>query len=195
MRYCAKYLGVYIGNGFEKMIWEKPVEKFRVRVQGVSALVGAWNSQVLSYKAFAVSVLSYIMQFATLPKKLLQDESAMIAKVMKTPRNAITNIAAYHLDLFHLPPLPDLASLGRASMARAWLSLRSSSFVESIVDEASDSFESLFVDPIASWYQHSIVHTMAANYRSVHNLPGLQLFGHKSPQAALYLALRGPTPN
>ena len=82
IKMSAKYLGVHLGNSFMDAMWLAATTKFRQRVNVVSALAGAWPTQVLSYRLGAVSVLGYIMQFMVLPNKLLQDESAIIAKVL-----------------------------------------------------------------------------------------------------------------
>ena len=99
----AKYLGIYIGNEHLGKIWQAPMKKFGVRVGQISALAGAWNSQATSYRVCAVSVLTYVMQYAVLSNDIKHNESAYIAKVLKVPRNAITNEVAHHLQLLRLP--------------------------------------------------------------------------------------------
>ena len=194
IQFHAKYLGVWIGNGYEEAIWVKPMEKFRCRVHGVGALAGAWSSQIQSYRVFGISVLTYVMQYAAVPKDLASIESAMIARVLKIPRNAIPNGVAHHLDALHLPPLPSIVCLGRASMARAWLSLSAASTSEALIASAEDSFEALASNPVEAWMDSSIIATMSSNYSQLHNINEIRLHSHKSPQAALYLALRGPSP-
>ncbi len=54
--------------------------------------------KIQSYRVFGISVLTYVMQYAAVPKDLASIESAMIARVLKIPRTAIPNGVAHHLD-------------------------------------------------------------------------------------------------
>ena len=101
----------------------------------------------MAYKVYCTSVLSYIMLYAEVPKHILRIESGMIAKTLKMPCNSIPNIVTYHLDIFNLPPMPDISALGRASMARAWMSLQTSTAAEATIADAEDSMD-FIVDPV-----------------------------------------------
>ena len=123
----CKVWGVYIGNSYLSSVWDAPCRKLWSRVSLVSSLSGSWSTQALTYRIAAVSVLGYVMQFVHLPPKLLKDESAIPARIMKVPRNAIPQVATSNLEVMGLPSFPSLALLAKATMARVWMQLRDAS--------------------------------------------------------------------
>ena len=187
--WCAKYLGVYLGHGYQEAIWRKPLVEFTSRVHTISTLNGSWCSQVHSYCTYAVSVLTYVMQFAQLPGSMYGDETRHISKVLKAPRNAIPREMAHHMEVLLHKPLPDIQSLARAVMARAWLGFGAASRAEAILSSSLESMD-YFVDPVQDWSQHSIVATMATNFVQVNGICG-GLATAARPQRVAYKELRG----
>ena len=186
----ARYLGVFIGHCFDSLIWQKPLSEYVARVHAINALSGSWCSQVHSYCTYAVSVLTYVMQFVHLPKQLYGDKTRYLAKVLKTPRNAIPREAAYHLQLVQHKPLPDLHALNRAIMARAWLGFGASNKAEQLLTSSLLDMD-FFIDPVSSWASTSMIATMAANYQYLHTIREVDLQAEPRPQRVAYQLLRG----
>ena len=88
--------------------------------------------------------------------------------------------------------------LSRATMARAWMTLPCAGEAEAIIQQSTEHMDSLLADPVPEWAATSMVTTMAANYRQIHNLRSLPAADvgrrGRSLQSALYYNLKGSTP-
>ena len=81
----GKYLGVWLGPSAGTMQWRDQYVKWRGRVSALSSLGLAASEAALLYNSRCVSVLSYIVQFKSVPKFVKDTEPAMLAKVFRLP--------------------------------------------------------------------------------------------------------------
>ena len=149
------------------------------------------GSKVVSYKVYATSVLSYVMQYVDIPKNLLQLEASCIARVLNIPRNSIPCEVALGLQVVGQPSFPSLRHLAAATLARSWMALRCSSEVEALVVNSMDNIDPFLNDPVKRWAETSMVATMCANYKSIVNLRVPPPSSARSVQAGIYAALCG----
>ena len=82
---CAKYLGFYIGPGAVDKSWGKPLQKYNQRV-------ALWSSQhlglclnIVAYRTFIASVLTFVMQLEPLPTTMLDVFDAALRKLAPGP--------------------------------------------------------------------------------------------------------------
>ncbi len=82
----AKYLGFYLGPGRGKLSWEKPMQKFKERInvwQNKGVGLG-WSAR--AYNTFILPVLSYVAQLEELTDGLIDSVDKSILKMAKGPR-------------------------------------------------------------------------------------------------------------
>ena len=63
---CAKYLGFHIGPGSEEKSWIKPLQKYSQRVLLWSAMQLGLCLNIVAYRIFIASVLTFVMQLEPL---------------------------------------------------------------------------------------------------------------------------------
>ena len=115
----AKYLGIYLGPKAGAHQWVAPVSKFKVRVGEIHAQNLPAGISAVQYMSKAVSVLGYVGQIASPPKRFKSVELASVLKVLGFMTNSLTTEAAFNLDFWGWSKISRPSVYMHACMARA----------------------------------------------------------------------------
>ncbi len=86
----AKYLGAYLGPTTKDLIWHAPVMKWKTRTSDIAASRAPPSIAASLYNIHGISTLSYVAQLTLPSRELLQQESAVLARVLHVPMNAFS---------------------------------------------------------------------------------------------------------
>ena len=116
----GKYLGFWVGPGSTDHIWTKPLHKYLQRAKEWASLNLGMFFNLLAYKTFISSVLSFTMQLAEDPSTLLDYSMTALRLLLAGPGNWITIADASHLKSAFCFPIEftPLQSLSLAIKAR-----------------------------------------------------------------------------
>ena len=117
----AKYLGYMIGPGREDSSWTDPVKKFLDRARTWGEINPGMLMNLLAYKVFIASVLTFIAQLDVPPETIGNMESKACVALFPGPRSWITAGCLKHLQALGFPSqLLDIQSNAIAAKIRVY---------------------------------------------------------------------------
>jgi hypothetical protein len=95
----GKYLGWHLGRDSEELSFADPIKKFRDRVFEVASGQAPATSSIIRYNQRAVTVLSYVAQFAPPPPsaKVLELDQWSVHKILRLPANCMPRNLSHSL--------------------------------------------------------------------------------------------------
>ena len=116
----GKYLGFMVGPGSPEHIWSKPLHKYLQRAKEWASLNLGIFYNLMVYRTFISSILSFIMQLGEDPPSLVEDTMSALRLLLSGPGSWITLADASHLKRsYHFPlEFSSLVSLSLACKAR-----------------------------------------------------------------------------
>ena len=117
--YVAKYLGLTIGPGAGKPLWQGPLEKWMRRALSIGAARSPpWIASRL-YLSRAQAVPSYVAQLAMVPASAHSRQFTLFARLMHMPFNSLTREVTFNLHQWTDITFQDIRSMAAASQYRA----------------------------------------------------------------------------
>jgi hypothetical protein len=167
VQWHGRYLGFMVGPAADQTRWDTAAAKYWQRSMAARDVGGGFFHNVLHYSIYAASVLGYLMQYATLPKVVLQMESRVLQYLTHGPWNAIPPAALLSLCDLGFPKEPaSLADTNRAAMVRAAASSKAFPAAAALLDFRPDDPEALLAPRMRPWMTSTSIWQLRANQRA-----------------------------
>ena len=115
----AKYLGIFLGPKVKQLLWKKPLEKFKDRVNNIHSLHLPANLAKAQFTNRALPILAFVAQVAPPPPYITRIGMNAIMKCLRLCGNSLSYDTAASLDLIGGPNFPDVKAFLKSSRMRA----------------------------------------------------------------------------
>jgi endonuclease/exonuclease/phosphatase family metal-dependent hydrolase len=197
VQWHGRYLGFMVGPAADQTRWDTAAAKYWQRSMASRDVGGGFFHNVLHYSIYGTSVLGYMMQYASLPKMVLQMETRILQYLTHGPWNAIPSAALMSLCDLGFPKEPaSLAITNRAAMLRAATASAAFPIAAALLDHRPIDIQAQIVPRFMPWMTATSVWQLRENQRTfMRQFPNFLVEPRCSVQARAIAACRASRPS